>query len=133
MRSTSPKPSVVTKTVRSPLRSNRALVATVVPILTASTAPGGSDSPFFKPRRRRMPSTAASLYCSALSVSSLWVTSEPSDFRATTSEKVPPRSIQHCQPACRLSWSLIPSSLYVNDHDFRAAQTYQYRRDTVEE
>ena len=34
MRSESAKPRVVTKTVRSPLRSSRALVATVVPMRT---------------------------------------------------------------------------------------------------
>src|SRR5262245_12047293 len=45
-----------------------------------------------------MPATAASRYCSGFSESSLWVTSEPSGRLATTSVKVPPRSIQNCQP-----------------------------------
>jgi hypothetical protein len=48
-----------------------------------------------------MPATAASRYCSGLSLSSLCVTSVklPSGFGRlpTTSVKVPPRSIQNCQ------------------------------------
>ena len=40
IRSASAKPRFTTSSVRSPLRSNRALVATVVPIFTASTTPG---------------------------------------------------------------------------------------------
>jgi hypothetical protein len=91
MRRASAWPTVIAKTVGSPLRSSRALVATVVPILTASMlAPTGS--------RARTPATAASAYCSGFSESSLWVTSEPSGRRATMSVKVPPRSIQNSQP-----------------------------------
>ena len=40
MRSASAKPRLTTSSVRSPLRSSSALVATVVPILTRSTTPG---------------------------------------------------------------------------------------------
>ena len=40
MRSASAKPRLTTSSVRSPLRSSSALVATVVPIFTASTTPG---------------------------------------------------------------------------------------------
>jgi hypothetical protein len=40
MRSASRKPRVVTSSVRSPLRSSSALVATVVPIFTQSTCAG---------------------------------------------------------------------------------------------
>ena len=54
-------------------------------------APGAS------PSKWRMPATAASLYCSGFSDSSLWVTMPPSGRRATISVKVPPRSIQNCQ------------------------------------
>ena len=42
MRSASPKPRVMTSAVRSPLRSSSALVATVVPIFTASIAAAGT-------------------------------------------------------------------------------------------
>ena len=41
IRSTSAKPRLTSSSVRSPLRSSSALVATVVPIFTASTTPGG--------------------------------------------------------------------------------------------
>jgi hypothetical protein len=50
----------VTSSVRSPLRSSSALVATVVPIFTHSTRSGVISSPGLKASRRRMPSTAAS-------------------------------------------------------------------------
>ncbi len=61
--SASPKPLVMASRVGSPLRSSRALVATVVPIRTASTRPGSSGpeaGPVAAPSIRRMPSTAAS-------------------------------------------------------------------------
>ncbi len=58
--SASAKPAVVTSRVLAPLRSNRALVATVVPILIAATRSAGNGSPGAAPSRRRMPSTAAS-------------------------------------------------------------------------
>ena len=99
MRRPSRKPRVVTSSVGSPLRSSSALVATVVPIFTHSTSAGVTGSPAFSPRRWRMPATAASLYCSGFSDSSLWVTMLPSGLRATMSVKVPPRSIQNCQRA----------------------------------
>ena len=37
--------------MRSPLRSSSALVATVVPIFTAPTRPGGIASPAFRPEQ----------------------------------------------------------------------------------
>src|SRR5690349_6080095 len=97
MRSASRKPRVVTSSVGSPLRSSSALVATVVPIFTHSTCCGVTGSPRLRPSRWRMPATAASLYCSGFSLSSLCVASVPSGFLATMSVKVPPRSIQNCQ------------------------------------
>ena len=48
MRSASRKPLVVSSSVRSPLRSSSALVATVVPIFTAPTRPAGIGSPACK-------------------------------------------------------------------------------------
>ena len=51
MRSESANPRVVTNTVRSPLRSSSALVATVVPIFTASMAPSGSGWPAVRPSK----------------------------------------------------------------------------------
>jgi hypothetical protein len=74
------KPRVVTSSVGSPLRSSSALVATVVPIFTHSTCAGVMASPGARPSRRRMPSTAASRYCSGFSLSSLAVTRVPSGF-----------------------------------------------------
>ena len=44
MRSASAKPRVVTKRVRSPLRSSSALVATVVPMRTTSMSSAGSGA-----------------------------------------------------------------------------------------
>jgi hypothetical protein len=96
MRSASRKPRVVTSSVGSPLRSSKALVATVVPIFTHSTWSGVIGSPAASPSRWRMPATAASRYCSGLSESSLCVARVPSGRRPTTSVKVPPRSIQNC-------------------------------------
>ncbi|MEE8258633.1 MAG: hypothetical protein V3R20_02970 [Sphingomonadales bacterium] len=59
MTSASANPLVVTSAVRSPWRSKRALVATVVPSFRLSIVPGrGSLS--FKPRISRMPKSAAS-------------------------------------------------------------------------
>ena len=91
------KPWVINKTVGSPLRSSKALVATVVPILIASISALGIVSLSVKPNNRRIPAKAASGYCSGFSESNLWVISEPSGFLATISVKVPPRSIQNCQ------------------------------------
>jgi len=93
------KPLVVMSSVGSPLRSSSALVATVVPIFTHSTSAGVTGSLGLKPSRWRMPATAASLYCSGFSDSSLCVTRVPSGRLPTTSVKVPPRSIQNCQRA----------------------------------
>ena len=84
-------------TVGSPLRSSSALVATVVPIFTASICSTGIGRPAGTSSRWRMPAMAASRYCSGFSESSLWVSSVPSGLRATMSVKVPPRSIQNCQ------------------------------------
>jgi hypothetical protein len=50
----------MSNSVRSPLRSSSALVATVVPIFTAPIAPGGIGSPSARPSNARMPATAAS-------------------------------------------------------------------------
>jgi hypothetical protein len=47
----------------SPLRSSSALVATVVPIFTASMRSTGIGASFGTPRRWRMPAIAASRYC----------------------------------------------------------------------
>src|SRR6266481_5777554 len=102
MRSASAKPLVMMRSVRSPLRSSSALVATVVPILTASIAAAGSAASAARPSRLRMPCSAASRYCSGFSESSLWVTRAPSGRRATTSVKVPPRSIQNCHPVAAM-------------------------------
>ena len=59
MRRASRKPRLTTSRVRSPLRSRRALVATVVPILTLSTpstaAPGGMPRSSRMPLDRRVP------------------------------------------------------------------------------
>src|SRR6478672_1603397 len=104
MREASAKPRVVTSTVGSPLRSSRALVATVVPILTAAMSATGIGSPSRTPSTARIPAIAASSYRFGSSESSLWVTSVPSPRRATTSVKVPPRSIQNSQ---RLAMDLI--------------------------
>ena len=60
IRSASRKPRVAISSVRSPLRSSSALVATVVPILTAPIRSAGIASPAPQPRKRRMPSIAAS-------------------------------------------------------------------------
>ena len=49
------KPRVVTNTVRSPLRSSSALVATVVPIFTASMSVDGQGAPGATPSSSRMP------------------------------------------------------------------------------
>ena len=75
MRKPSRKPCVVTSTVGSPLRSSKALVATVVPILTHSIWSTGMGALGLSPNKVRMPATAASRYCCGLSLSSLWVTS----------------------------------------------------------
>src|SRR5659263_341196 len=98
MRSVSAKPRVMTRTVGSPFRSSRALVATVVPIRTTSISSVGIGAPGATPSRWRIPATAASRYRAGSSESSLWVVSVPSGRRATTSVNVPPRSIQNCQP-----------------------------------
>ena len=85
--------------VRSPLRSRSALVATVVPIFTASMTWEGNPSSSVRPSRSRTPCSAASSYRSGFSESSLWVRSRPSGAEATMSVNVPPRSIQNCQAA----------------------------------
>ena len=50
MRSTSAKPRFTSSSMRSPLRSSSALVATVVPIFTASIMPGGIGASSGTPR-----------------------------------------------------------------------------------
>src|SRR5580704_5460730 len=97
MRNASRKPLVMSSSVRSPLRSSSALVATVVPIFTAPMRSLGIGPPGATPSRRRIPSTAASRYASGFSDSNLWVPSVPSGRRPITSVKVPPRSIQNSQ------------------------------------
>src|SRR5580658_177020 len=98
MRSASAKPAVVTSTTGSPLRVSSALVATVVPTLTALTAAA--------------PPSCASSACAAFSPGSpppglggtdntLRTCSAPAGETAITSVKVPPRSIQNSQPARR--------------------------------
>ncbi|CFW38973.1 Uncharacterised protein [Bordetella pertussis] len=78
------------------MRSSKALVATVVPILTHSTWSAGTGWPGAMPSSLRMPATAASRYCSGFSDSILAVTVAPSGRRATISVNVPPRSTQNC-------------------------------------
>ena len=89
MRSPSRKPLVVTSSVRSPLRSSSALVATVVPIFTHSTCSAGTGWPGAMPNSLRMPATAASRYCSGFSDSIFAVVVLPSGRRATMSVSVP--------------------------------------------
>ena len=103
MRNASRNPRVVTSSVRAPVRSSNALVATVVPILMAPTRFAGIGSEGERPRRLRMPCTAASRYASGFSDSSLWETNEPSGLRPITSVKVPPRSIQKSQTPASIS------------------------------
>ncbi len=55
MRRLSRNPRVTTNRVGSPLRSKRALVATVVPIRTSPITPAGIRSPGFSPRWSRTP------------------------------------------------------------------------------
>jgi len=78
---------VIASASRSPLRSRSAFVATVVPIRTSATSPPSSSS------TRRIASSAASSYRPGFSDSSFSTRSRPSDERATTSVKVPPRSM----------------------------------------
>src|SRR6266567_4984389 len=98
MRSASANPRVMTRTVGSPLRSSSALVATVVPSRTTEIRSAGMGAPSATPSRRRIPATAGSVYRHGSSDSSLWTASVSSGRRATTSVKVPPRSIQNSQP-----------------------------------
>ncbi len=97
MRRASRNPSVMTRTVGSPRRSSRALVATVVPILTAATRSAGTGSSGASPSSSRIPATAASRWRSGSCERSLRVTSRPSGSLPTTSVNVPPRSIQNSQ------------------------------------
>jgi hypothetical protein len=60
MRKASPKPRVMNSTVGSPLRSSSALVATVVPIFTASMEAAGIGCPACNPIACLMPAIAAS-------------------------------------------------------------------------
>ena len=57
---TSLRPLLVSRSVGSPLCSKRALVATVVPILTVSILSTGIGSDGFRPKDCLMPSMAAS-------------------------------------------------------------------------
>ncbi len=61
MRKASAKPAVITNTVGSPFRSNRALVATVVPILIAAISWVGMGSSSLIPINWRIPCMEASL------------------------------------------------------------------------
>ena len=60
MRSASAKPRLTISSTRSPLRSSSALVATVVPIFTASISPGGIGWSSGTPSTDLMPASAAS-------------------------------------------------------------------------
>ncbi len=60
MRNASAKPRFTTSSVRSPLRSSKALVATVVPIFTVSTTPVGIGASSGMPSTVLMPAIAAS-------------------------------------------------------------------------
>ena len=55
MRKASRKPLVINKTVRSPFRSNNALVATVVPILIAAICSMGIAALGESPKISRIP------------------------------------------------------------------------------
>ena len=92
----SPKPFVIANRVLSPFRSNKALVATVVPIFIRSILSIGIWSLDFKDNMSRIPCMAASEYCCGFSDSSLCVEILPSGLRPIISVKVPPLSIQNC-------------------------------------
>src|SRR6056297_735831 len=117
IRNRSPKPWVISSRTGVPVRSSSALVATVVPILTASMVSGLS------PIRRRMPSTAASAYCAGSSLSSLVVTSAPSGVRPTRSVTVPPRSTQNCH----LTIASPCSAAFANSRRFAWPEDVQMR------
>src|ERR1700730_7745010 len=97
MRSASAKPAVVTSTTRSPLRVSSALVATVVPTLTAATARAAALAPARIARAARKPGSPAAP--AAGTEGTLRTCTPPPGERAMTSVNVPPRSIQNCQPA----------------------------------
>ena len=91
-------PFQMNRSTRLPVRGT--LVATVVPIFTASIPSSGRGASRPRPRSSRIPWSAASRYCSGFSDRSLWIRISPSGVRATMSVKVPPRSIQNCHFAC---------------------------------
>src|ERR1700724_1815463 len=97
MRSASAKPAVVTSTTRSPLRVSSALVATVVPTLTAATARAAALAPARLAPAARKPGSPAAPPAGA--EGTLRTCSSPPGERPMTSVNVPPRSIQNCQPA----------------------------------
>ena len=85
-------PCVIASSSGSPARSSSALVATVVPIRNSQAGSLARRSAAGSPRPPHRRSGRD------LRDSSLAVTIRPSGCRATTSVKVPPRSIQKCQP-----------------------------------
>ena len=87
----------MSSSVRSPLRSSSALVATVVPIFTASMPPARDRRAGREPEQVADAVHRRIAIGSGFSDSSLWVTSVPSGRRPITSVKVPPRSIQNSQ------------------------------------
>src|SRR5579863_5358002 len=102
MRRPSAKPAVVTSTTGSPPRVRSALVATVVPTLTALT---WSRGPPAAANRARAADSPGSLALPAGGAdSTLRTCSAPSGETPMTSVKVPPRSIQNCQPLRATGW-----------------------------
>src|SRR2546429_4752881 len=99
MRSASAKPALVTSTTGAPLRVSSALVATVVPTLTAATARGAAPAAARIARTARKPGSSAAP--PALAEGTLRTCSSPAGDRPMTSVNVPPRSTQNCQPAAR--------------------------------
>ena len=97
MRSASAKPRLTTSSVRSPLRSSSALVATVVPILTASIGPGGIGASSGMPEHGLDAGDGGvAVAAGVLRQQLVGGSAVPSGSRATMSVNVPPRSIQNC-------------------------------------
>jgi hypothetical protein len=94
------KAPVVTSSVGSPLRSSRALVATVVPIFTHSTTRGDRlarlQAQQVADASHRRVAVLLGVVAEQLVGEQLHPAIGPGT-RATTSVKVPPRSIQNCQ------------------------------------
>jgi len=90
MRSASRKPLVVSSNVRSPLRSNSALVATVVPIFTAADAARRDWLTFCKAKQVANALDGGVAIGLGVLGQELVATSVPSGRRPTISVNVPP-------------------------------------------